>query len=678
LLLAARSGHRAAAIATIERAAFSVKTMPGTPSSRSWSVLLEVDAGFSHGNQELIKNQECFKNIKGKIRASTIWKAQSQNASQMIQNLPVLPLGIAYFENLREKQAVYVDKTKYITDLETAGQFVFCARPRRFGKSLTVTTLDAFFSGRKDLFRGLAAEKDMCSPNFVACPVVRLDMSAVAGSDSAEILQNRIMRRLGIIAKRHQVPLRGVNSADAFSCLIQDVHEASGQKAVLLLDEYDAPVINIIGRNKRARDKNLLVDTRIVMQDFYTQIKVEEEHIKFAFITGVTKFSKTGVFSRLNNLRDISLFPHFSTFMGYTHEEVKTNFASFLTSTALELKMSEEGLLNKLKEYYDGFSFDGENEVYNPFSVISFFAEKKFGHFWMESGSNTFVRKFLRDNQLAVDQFQGKEINYSQARAPGEIGATSPEGFLYQSGYLTLRSKNDGAYFLDYPNREVREAISALFMENLTSEWEDIGKSGRELGARLASGDITGMVTAIIQLFAAIHYRDRLDANRVPLVRILKKILRKIPGADRLEPSDEGKAAALAEKLQKEKGEKYYRSLLQSFLWMAGAKATPEKPENRGRLDFEVVCGSVTYVMELKIAKNAKGAARAARAGMDQIHRRGYGDASETPVLVSLAIGKEERNIVGGLSKRNGRETALRVEAGTCVSPPPSPGDCSG
>ncbi|MDR1312151.1 MAG: AAA family ATPase [Deltaproteobacteria bacterium] len=267
----------------------------------------------------------------------------------MTQDLPVLPLGLADFEDLREKQGVYVDKTKYIADLENAGKFIFCARPRRFGKSLTVRTLDAFYSGRQDLFQGLAVEKDMCTPNFVACPVIRLDMSAVAGSDSTLILQNRIMRRLGIIAKRHQVSLRGEDCADAFSCLFQDVHEASGQKAVLLLDEYDAPVINIIGRDKRATDNNLLVDTRIVMQDFYTQIKVEEEHIKFAFITGVTKFSKIGVFSRLNNLLDISLFQEFSAFMGYTHEELKTYFAPFITHTAIELKMSEEGLLNKLR-----------------------------------------------------------------------------------------------------------------------------------------------------------------------------------------------------------------------------------------------------------------------------------------------------------------------------------------
>jgi hypothetical protein len=593
----------------------------------------------------------------------------------MTQELPVLPLGLADFENLREKQAVYVDKTGYFPDIEKAGQFVFCARPRRFGKSLTVTTLDAFYSGRKDLFQNLAAEKDMCSPNFVACPVVRLDMSAVAGSNSAIILQNRIMRHLGIVAERHQVSLRGEDFADAFSCLIQDIHKATGQKVVLLLDEYDAPVINIIGRDKRGYDKNLLVDTRIAMQDFYSQIKVEEKHIKLAFITGVTKFSRMGVFSRLNNLRDISLFPDFSAFMGYTHEELQTNFAPFVTATALELKMTEEGLLNKIKEYYDGFSFDGKNEVYNPFSVISFFAEKEFGNFWMESGSNTVVRKFLRDKALTVDQFQGQKMKYSRARAPGEIDATSPAGFLYQSGYLTLRAKVDGAYLLDYPNTEVREAISTLFMENFTSDWEGIDESGRELGALLSSGDIPGMVSVLYKLLAGIHYSDHLDAIRVPLVRSLRKIILKISGADRLELSDEGKAAKLAEKLQKERGESYYRSLLQTCLWMAGAKVTPEKPENRGRLDLEVACGSLTYVFQLKITKNAKGAARAARAGMDQIQRRGYGGASETPVLVSLAIGKEERNIVGCLFKRSGRETDLRIKDGTCGPPPPSPVD---
>jgi hypothetical protein len=230
-------------------------------------------------------------------------------------------------------------------------------------------------------------------------------------------------------------------------------------------------------------------------------------------------------------------------------------------------------------------------------------------------------------------------------------------------------------YLLDYPNSEVREAISTLFMENFTSDWDGIDESGRELGDRLASGDIAGMVNVLVKLLAGIHYRDHLDANRVPLVRSLKKIIRKISGSENLEPSDEDKAAKLAEKLQKEKGEHYYCSLVQTCLWMAGAKVTPEKPENRGRLDLEVACGSRTYVLELKVTENSKGAARAARAGMDQIHRRGYGGASETPVLVSLAVGKEERTIVGCIFKRNGRETSLKFEDGTCVNPPASPGD---
>jgi hypothetical protein len=293
----------------------------------------------------------------------------------------------------------------------------------------------------------------------------------------------------------------------------------------------------------------------------------------------------------------------------------------------------------------------------------------------MESGSNTVVRKFLRDGALTVDQFQGQEMKFSRASAPGEIDATSPAGFLYQSGYLTLRAKDDETYILDYPNAEVREAISTLFMEIFTSDWEGIDESGRKLGERLASGDIVGMVNVLLQLLAGIHYRDHLDANRVPLVMALKKIIGKISGSESLEPSDESKAAKLAEKLQKEKGEHYYRSMVQTCLWMAGATVTPEKPGNRGRMDLEVVRGSMTYVLELKVTKNAKGAARAARAGMDQIHRRGYGGASETPVLVSLAVGKEERNIVGCLFKKNGRETALKFMDGIFVTPPPSPVD---
>ncbi|MDR1081557.1 MAG: AAA family ATPase [Deltaproteobacteria bacterium] len=582
----------------------------------------------------------------------------------MNQSLPTLPIGNSLFNELRRENAVYVDKSMYLPELRKNGKFIFCARPRRFGKSLTVSALDAFYSGRQDLFRGLAAEKTMCSPDFVARPVIRLDMSHVAGSESKEILIKRLMRRLGENAVRHNVSLRGADYPDTFSCLLQDVHVTSGQEAVLLIDEYDAPVIRLIEKDKRLYDSKLLAVTRDVMQDFYTQIKAAAEHIELAFITGITKFSRMGVFSQLNGLNDISLLPQFGAFMGHTHEELKTCFAPFITDTASKLKMSEEKLLDKIRDYYDGFSFDGTEKLYNPFSVLSFFNAAEFRYFWMGSGSNTLIRTFLRDKALTVDQFQGMEVNSEFASNPGEIDVTPPEGFLYQSGYLTLRRlEGEKEFILVYPNREVREAISRLFIQNVNSGWGGTYEAGRKLSGCLASGDVPGIISVLRQLLASVCYYDHLDANRLPLVKILKKIIRKVTGADFIDDSDQKLSAALVEKLGRLKGENSYRSLVQACLWMAGAKTTPEKPESLGRLDLEAVCGRLTYVIELKMTEDAGGAAAAVRAGMDQIHARDYGRATENPILVSLAVGRAERNIVGCLFERDGQETAVEVEA---------------
>ncbi|MDR1082059.1 MAG: ATP-binding protein, partial [Deltaproteobacteria bacterium] len=311
---------------------------------------------------------------------------------------------------------------------------------------------------------------------------------------------------------------------------------------------------------------------------------------------------------------------------------------------------------------YDGFSFDGKVKLYNPFSVLSFFNTGTFINFWMASGSDTFIRTFLKDKELTADQFQGMEVDVQFASNPGEIDVTPPEGFLYQAGYLTLRTKSDTLFTMDYPNREVRESISKLFLENLNSDWNGIGKSGRELAGHLASGDVPGMTGIFRRLFAGIHYGDHLDANRAPQPAVLQKAAGNAAGAELPDAPQRELSETYADKLSRKKGESWYRSLLQSCLWTAGAKVTPEKPENKGRLDLEVVFGRMTYVIELKVSDDARGAAAAVRAGMDQIHEREYGRATENPILVSLAVGRAERNIVGCLYERDGQETAVEVD----------------
>ncbi|MDR1313283.1 MAG: ATP-binding protein [Deltaproteobacteria bacterium] len=578
----------------------------------------------------------------------------------MAKDLPVLPLGWSDFEELRQKNAVYVDKTMYFPKLLDKGKFVFCARPRRFGKSLTVSALDAFCSGRAELFRGLAAEKDMLSPNFIPRPVIRLNMLDVENSGNKDILEKKIVRRLGKNAERHNISLQGVDYADSFSCLIEDLRKERGQKVVLLIDEYDAPVINLSAKEKSAYDAQLLTDTRDVIGSFYTTIKARADDIEFAFITGITKFSGMGVFSKLNNLVDISLDSEFADFMGYTKQELKSNFSFFIKNTARKLCLSEKRLLKQIRDYYDGFSFDGKKKLYNPFSILSFFNFSEFGKYWMQSGSDGLIKKFLRDMALTADQFQGMEVDKDFARNPGDIQIASPEGFLFQAGYLTLRQKNH-SFFLEYPNLEVRQAISALFLANLNLSWAGGGKSGKKLGKLLAARDVPGMVDLFWRLYAGICYDDHSAADKEPRSEKFKRDLSEAFDLDLTVEELQMRASDLADKIRRRIGEGFYRSVLHAALWAAGATVTPEKHEFIGRPDLEVVYGDLTYVIELKMADDARSGSEAAWVGMSQISKQKYGRASENPVRVSIAIGRSERNIVACLFAIDGSEM--------CVSP---------
>jgi hypothetical protein len=553
----------------------------------------------------------------------------------------------------------------YFPMLKKTGKFLFCARPSRFGKSLLLSSLEAFYSGRTELFKGLDAEEYMCSPGFVARPVIHLDMSGLGYWQTKTELINSITEILGKIAKRFNISLNGSNYAQVFQNLLRDIRQANGLRPVLLIDEYDAPVITVASEEKPIFNPNLLIDTRKVMQTFYLQIKVAGNDIFRTFITGISKYSRMGVFSQLNNLIDISLESKFSALMGYTQYELEKYFAPSITSTALKFKMSEESLLVKIKDYYDGFSFDGKNRLYNPFSILNFFHSQKFENYWMESGSNSYIRKFLKDKAITTDQFQGMEVGSVFARSPGDIDATPPHGFLHQAGYLTLREGGKSGYTLSYPNIEVRESIAKLFMENITFQSLGIDAVAAELSACLASCDIPGMIPIFCQLFAGICHKDHRDASRSPVVRAIKKIIRKITDSDSFDDPVQNESAELVETIEKSRGESFYRSLLQTCLWMAGAKVTPEKRENLGDLDLEAYYGRLTYVFELKMAKNARGASAAARKGMDQIHERGYGLASRDPIFVSLAFGKAEKNIVGCIFEKDGQETVVEVERKT-------------
>ncbi|MDR1110147.1 MAG: ATP-binding protein [Deltaproteobacteria bacterium] len=592
--------------------------------------------------------------------------------------LPYLPVGTQDFDKFRAKNGVYVDKTSYFRKLTQIGEVVFCARPRRFGKSLTVSTLDAYFSGKTELFKGLAIERFMKSRDFTPKPVINLTMSRPSGGRSIEIFEEKVIEELRRNAERHGVALRSSDVPGVFSNLILDIKKARSQNVVILIDEYDAPVIKIIQDPALAKIKDLLKDTRSIMSNFYSKIKDEDSNIDFVFITGVTKFSSMGVFSTLNNLKDISLLPEFAALLGFTQEELENNFMPFIRKTADRLCLTETELLAKIKDYYDGFSFDGETRLYNPFSALNFLGDMEFNNYWMESGSNTLIREILRDKGLTVDQFRNYPVNKDFARSPGEIDAIPPEGFLYQAGYLTLRKKQDSSFSLDYPNFEVRSSMYKLFIQNVYKTVTLAGEASEELKEHLSSGDVKAIVEDFRRLYYNISYIDHVAAMRrlkifqaktdheFPEVARLMKLVYESDDFEDVKTEVELAMAQdkydLATRLLDElinkydqdnlirhkMNESYYRSLLQSFLLGAGINVSPERHTNMGRSDLIIEYKNMAYVLELKVVEKTKDAETAAETAMSQIIEKNYSAYFGNPILLALAFSNEKRNIVAG------------------------------
>jgi hypothetical protein len=363
----------------------------------------------------------------------------------MMLDLPKLPIGIQTFEKLREEGYLYVDKTKHLVDLIDNGSVYFLARPRRFGKSLTVSTFDSIFSGEKKLFRGLYAESFFDRRDYKTHPVIRLDMSGVSAREGMAEFKEGILDQLEWAASRYGAPFERTSPGRALAKLIKSLCDE--RSVVLLVDEYDKPMLDFLSESEKAND------VREALRDFYIHIKSSDKFLRFVFITGVAKFSRMGVFSAFNNMQDISLKNEYASMLGYTHEELTDNFGPFIARSARELKISEADLLDNMAEYYDGFSFDGVQRVYNPFSALNFFSDSYFGDYWFETGAPSFLAKYMKDRKLTVEQFRGTEITRGFAASPGEIETATATSFLYQSGYLTLRPGTTSDFSLDYPNR---------------------------------------------------------------------------------------------------------------------------------------------------------------------------------------------------------------------------------
>lgn len=358
-----------------------------------------------------------------------------------------LPIGTQDFRVLRENDFLYVDKTRQIHQLITDGRFYFLSRPRRFGKSLTVSTIKEIFSGSRDLFKGLWIENnwDWAQQN----PVIHLGFSSIGYQGLG--LEQALLAAIEAVAESHGFVLKAEGLALRFKELLATL--GTPKRVVLLIDEYDKPLIDYLEREKQSQ----AIENRQILKQFYSVIKDSDPYLQLVFITGVSKFSKVSVFSDLNNLEDITIDRRFGDLVGYTQEELEASFADYLPVVAQNLQVPQPALLNKVKEWYNGYSWHPGVSVYNPFSILNFFQKRTFGIYWFETGTPTFLINLLKERELYdLDGVQVDQLLFESYT----LENLETYSLLFQTGYLTIKAIDEfGVFTLGYPNREVKESM---------------------------------------------------------------------------------------------------------------------------------------------------------------------------------------------------------------------------
>ena len=523
-----------------------------------------------------------------------------------------LSAGIQTFERLIDENCIYVDKTKHLVEMIDNGSAYFLSRPRRFGKSLTVTTFDALFSGNKNLFKGLYAEEFLNRPDFKPSPVISLDMSMINTSQGIDILTESIKQITLEMADRLKVEIpQNLSYSDTFRNLIENTAKKYSTKVVVLVDEYDNPFTDFIDNPEMAEK------VRNLLRNYYKQIKAKEKYIKFIFITGISKFTKMGVFSTLNNLVDISLRDEYITLCGYTEEEIIKYFPDYLEAIANKFKISIDELIERMRKFYNGFSFNGVTKLYNPFSTLEFLGEKNFFSFWIDTGSTSMIAKYLKTQKVTVEEFRGLQVSLDFAKSPGEIEKTPPQGFLYQAGYLSLRKDENDNYFLDYPNTEVLNSMSRLLTENIFND--DANFYQTSVINAITNKNAEKLIKALNGLLANIPYDDYTKSAE----RYIEYHDCKIPAHEWL-----------------------YRSTMLAFFRGCGMSAIGEFQTNLGRPDLLVSYKNSTWIMEIKVAYKGDSPHEKLEEALQQIKDKNYATPFPEAVCITMAIEDEKRQIM--------------------------------
>lgn len=488
----------------------------------------------------------------------------------------IYPVGIQDFEKLRMEGAVYVDKTDLIYNL-TRKYYVFLSRPRRFGKSLLSSTLKYYFQGRKDLFQGLAIEQ--LEKEWLQYPVLHFDLSMAKNQDLGSI-RRELERQLRQYEAIYGSDEENDSPGKRLSYLINAAHAQTGLKTVVIIDEYDAPMLDVL------HDDEKMDKVRTMMQEFYAPLKACDADLRFVFITGITKFSQLSIFSVINNLTNVSMLPEFSAICGITEKELHTVFEEDIAMLAKEYECTPDEMCQRLKEQYDGYHFSGKSaDIYNPFSLLKAFAQKELKDYWFESGTPTFlVQQMKRFNTdiISLDEIEAAAPDFD--RPTEAMDNALP--LLYQSGYLTIKSydRDFGTYMLGIPNKEVRVGLTENLLPVYThlDDLENTGLIIRFCRAILRE-DLDAAFTAMRAYMAGIPYPDG-----------GKEILNDMS-----------------------KNEYYYETIFYLMFSFMNRHVQTQVKTCRGRADVIMYTTKTIFIFELKINRTAQEA-------LNQIDEKGY------------------------------------------------------
>ena len=415
--------------------------------------------------------------------------------------LKLYPIGIQTFEEIINRNLLYIDKTEYIYRMaHSGGKHFFLGRPRRFGKSLLVSTMQSYFEGKKELFEGLAIEK--LEKEWTEYPVLHFDMSGgkhMEGNQLEEYLGYRLQdeeRKWGITE-----PVRGANNR--LIDLINTAYEKTGKQVVVLIDEYDAPMLDV------AHEKEQLDVLRNIMRNFYSPLKYSEAKLRFVFLTGITKFSQLSIFSELNNIANISMRDDYAGICGITKEELLGSMSEDIDMLAKARGLSRENTIAKLKEHYDGYHFSGFSpDVFNPYSLLNCFTERNFGAYWFSSGTPTYLINMMRKHGTLPTDITRVEADESEFDAPTE-NMTTIMPLLYQSGYITIKDYNRdyNYYTLDVPNKEVKVGLTkALIPSYVTPDTLATTNTARRIAQALDKQDMDGALHLLQDFLGTVPY----------------------------------------------------------------------------------------------------------------------------------------------------------------------------